>query len=183
MDGPRLEGTAVRLRPADEADLPHLVRWLNDPDVRHWQHRSEGGPETPASQSARLKLIREHPTDIFWHIDAADGTPLGNVGLVALDRVHGRAELYVFIGEKTYWSGGYGTDAIRVVLRHAFGDLGLRRVHLVVDADNARAIRCYEKCGFVREGTLREHRLRHGEPIDMITMAALRDDVLMQDDR
>jgi RimJ/RimL family protein N-acetyltransferase len=46
-------------------------------------------------------------------------------------------------------------------------------VSLTVDRDNDRAIRCYEKCGFVREGVLRAHRLRFGQPIDMIVMGIL----------
>jgi RimJ/RimL family protein N-acetyltransferase len=53
----------------------------------------------------------------------------------------------------------------------------LRRVTLITDADNERGIRCYEKCGFVKEGVLRGHRLRHGEPLDMLAMAVLAEEV------
>jgi hypothetical protein len=49
-------------------------------------------------------------------------------------------------------------------------------VTLIADADNARGIRCYEKCGFVREAVLRGHRLRYGRPLDMIAMGVLRED-------
>lgn len=84
--------------------------------------------------------------------------------------------MYISIGEKECWSAGYGTDTVRTVLRYAFNELGLRRVHLITDADNARGIRCYEKCGFVREGVLRAHRLRYGQPLDMVEMAVLRED-------
>jgi RimJ/RimL family protein N-acetyltransferase len=52
----------------------------------------------------------------------------------------------------------------------------MRRVDLITDIDNERGIRCYEKCGFVREGVLRAHRLRYGQPLDMATMAVLRED-------
>jgi RimJ/RimL family protein N-acetyltransferase len=85
-----------------------------------------------------------------------------------------RAELAISIGETDCWSRGYGTDAIRAVLRHAFETMGLRRIDLHTDADNARGIRCYEKCGFVREGVMRERRLRYGKPLDMVVMGALR---------
>ena len=57
-----------------------------------------------------------------------------------------------------------------------FEELGLRRVDLHTDADNARGIRCYEKCGFVREGVMRERRVRYGKPLDMVLMAVLRDE-------
>jgi RimJ/RimL family protein N-acetyltransferase len=52
-----------------------------------------------------------------------------------------------------------------------------------VDADNQRAIRCFEHCGFSREGLLREHRLRGGQPIDMIAMAVLRHEFALKEVR
>jgi RimJ/RimL family protein N-acetyltransferase len=59
------------------------------------------------------------------------------------------------------------------VLQHAFEDLPLRRVFAMADADNARVIRLFEKCGFAREGLMHEHRLRHGRPVDMVVMGLL----------
>ena len=65
---------------------------------------------------------------------------------------------------------------MRVLLRHAFEELGLRRITLITDVDNERGIHAYEKVGFRREGILRSHRLRYGQPLDMLTMAVLRDE-------
>jgi RimJ/RimL family protein N-acetyltransferase len=112
----------------------------------------------------------------MWVIETLDGVAIGIIGLQSIDDVHGRAELGISIGEKAYWSRGYGTDAICALLRYAFGALSLRRVELITDIDNERGIRCYEKCGFVREGILRAHRLRYGEPLDMVLMAVLAGD-------
>jgi RimJ/RimL family protein N-acetyltransferase len=70
-----------------------------------------------------------------------------------------RAELGISIHDKTQWSKGLGTDAVRLVVDYAFEELDLNRVELTTDEENARAIRCYEKVGFVREGLLRQHRL------------------------
>jgi RimJ/RimL family protein N-acetyltransferase len=58
----------------------------------------------------------------------------------------------------------------------AFRQLGLRRIFATPDADNGRVLRVFEKCGFVREGLLRQHRLRHGVPTDMVMMGLLRED-------
>jgi RimJ/RimL family protein N-acetyltransferase len=107
-------------------------------------------------------------------IETLDSRPVGHVGLLGVDRHSLRAELAISIGETDSWSRGYGTDATRAVLRHAFEDLGLRRIDLHTDADNARGIRCYEKCGFVREGVMRERRLRYGKPLDMVMMGVLK---------
>ena len=69
---------------------------------------------------------------------------------------------------------GLGTDAVTLLLRHAFDDLDLRRVQLQVFAHNERAIRCYENAGFQREGTLRAYAYVDGSPRDVVLMGALR---------
>lgn len=98
------------------------------------------------------------------------------MGLGLIDKTHKRAELGISIGDQTQWSRGLAADAIQRVLRYAFDELALRRVQLYVDEDNLRGIRCYEKCGFVREGLLRGYRLREGKPVNEVIMAVLRDE-------
>ena len=82
----------------------------------------------------------------------------------------------IAIQDKSRWSQGLGTDAVRLVLRYAFEDLELNRVELTTDEENTRAIRCYEKCGFGREGLLRSHRLIDGKFGNTVVMAVLREE-------
>ena len=103
-----------------------------------------------------------------------NGRAIGNIGLLQIDPVHGRAGSASASARRTAGRRGYGTDAIRLLLRYAFENLGLRRIQLITDTDNERGIRCYEKCGFYREALLREHRLRYGKPLDMVQMAVLK---------
>jgi RimJ/RimL family protein N-acetyltransferase len=166
----------VRLRPTAEQDLPLFVRWLNDPEVSYWLSISEGPALTLESEREWYEEMRADAAQVVWCIETEEGQPIGNLGLHAVDEAQGRATLGIVICEKGFWGRGYGTEAIRKVLRYAFAELGLRRVDLHVDEDNARGIRCYEKCGFVREGLLRAHRLRRGRPVDAVVMAVLRED-------
>jgi RimJ/RimL family protein N-acetyltransferase len=122
---------------------------------------------------ALVAAMRRDPGTLAWCIEA-ERRPIGDVRLLQIDTVNERAELGIAIGEKACWGRGYGTEALRAVLRYAFEEMGLRRVWLITDADNARGIRCYEKCGFVREALLRGHRLRYDRPLDMIAMGVLR---------
>jgi RimJ/RimL family protein N-acetyltransferase len=78
------------------------------------------------------------------------------------------------IGEKEYWSKGYGTDAIRTLMRFAFERMNLNRVELSTFDFNERAQACYRKCGFVEEGRRREDRYIDGEYHDLIVMGILR---------
>ena len=173
---PSLVGEKVRLRPAREEDMRLLHRWIHTPEVRHWLHASDRPDGTLEEVTRRFWSNWDAVEGRFWIIETAEGRPAGNVRLLGIDLFHLRAELAISIGEPDCFSLGLGTDAIRLVLGYAFEDLGLRRVDLQTDADNARAIRCYEKCGFVREGVLRARRLRYGEPIDMLAMGVLREE-------
>ena len=87
-----------------------------------------------------------------------------------------KARLGVMIGEKQYWSSGYGTDAMRAFLRFVFDEMNLHRVDLTVDADNQRAIACYRKCGFIEEVRLRQALYARGAHRDQLVMGILRDE-------
>jgi diamine N-acetyltransferase len=178
-----LVGERVRLRAVEEGDLALLVRWMNDPEVRYWLHHSDRPDATVETVRGRFGLTGDGFPNLVWMIETDEGQPLGHVGLLGVDAHHKRAELAISIGEKECWSRGYGTDAITAVLRHGFETLDLRRIDLHTDADNARGIRCYEKCGFVREGVMRERRLRYGEPLDMVVMGVLREEWLVRSEQ
>lgn len=171
---PVLEGEKVRLRPVRESEVAQLTAWFNDAEVNHWLHQSEREDATP--EDRRPVYIPEEDESLLSLAIEGDGRLVGVIHLVGIDRVHGRAELAIMIGDKGAWNHGYGTDAMRTLLEYAFGEMGLRRVELITDADNARGIRAYQKAGFVHEGTLRKHRVRHGEPIDMIVMSVLQEE-------
>ena len=80
------------------------------------------------------------------------------------------------LGEREYWGQGYGTDAMRVLLRFAFTELNLERVTLNVFAYNERAQRSYLKAGFTIEGRQRERLRRGNQRYDSISMGLLRDE-------
>ena len=166
----------MRLRPIQEEDLPLFLRWLNDADVRYWLSLSEAPELTMDNERDWYERTRGSDGDLVWTIETEEGTPLGTVGLHGIDQAHGKATLGIFIGEKEHWSGGYGTEAIRQTLRYGFGEMELRRIDLQVDEDNGRGIRCYEKCGFQREGLLRAFRLRLGRPVTCHSMSILREE-------
>ncbi|MDP9409085.1 MAG: GNAT family N-acetyltransferase [Actinomycetota bacterium] len=179
MDGDRvLRGEGVRLRPLVEEDIPLLGRWMFDPDVLHWLQLSEDPAELRTEEAVRERYERMQadPFTETWRIDTAEGKPVGQIELVEIHPVQRRAEMHLLVGEKDTWGRGYGARAVRRLVGYAFKDLGLRRVFAMADRDNVRVIRLFERCGFVREGLLRRHRLRHGEPTDMVVMGVLDDD-------
>lgn len=97
-----------------------------------------------------------------WIIEA-EGRCVGHARLHQLDEEHRRARYAIGIFDPSAWGRGFGSDATRLVLCYAFDSLRLHRVDLRVLTYNQRAIACYEKCGFVREGVEREGALIAGE--------------------
>jgi RimJ/RimL family protein N-acetyltransferase len=74
------------------------------------------------------------------------------------------------------WNQGYGTDAMRLLLRHGFETLNLNRIMLDVYDTNPRAVRSYEKAGFIHEGRKRQGMYKNGRYIDILQMSVLREE-------
>jgi RimJ/RimL family protein N-acetyltransferase len=168
-----LEGEKVRLRPIAESDLPHFVEWLADGEVTRWL--TELDAPTLDEERQWYERTRADPDTVNWAIETLDGSLAGSVELrVAAARR--KAELGIGIFDKTQWNRGLGTDTVRLVVGYAFGELGLNRVELTTAEDNIRAIRCYEKVGFVREGLKRQDRLYGEEFGNTLMMSILREE-------
>jgi len=168
-------GEKVRLRPIERDDLPRFVAWFADPEVR--RHLLVYLPFSLAQEERWFEDLQgrlERQEMLVLAIETAEGVHIGNLGLHAIDWKNRNAELGILIGEKAYWNQGYGTDAIRTLLGLAFREMNLHRVFLRVDADNARGLRCYEKVGFRRDGTLRDAVFKEGRYLDQHVMSILR---------
>jgi RimJ/RimL family protein N-acetyltransferase len=99
------------------------------------------------------------------------------IGFIAFDGLNWtdrESFVAIGIGEQENWSKGYGSDAMRVMLRYGFTELNLHRISLDVFEQNPRGIRSYEKCGFKHEGRIRDFLLRDGQRSDMLYMGILR---------
>lgn len=175
-----IRGTKVDLVSVSEKYLKEYTRWINDPVATDML----GVLIFPVSEEQERKwldaAIAEKDFEKTFTILTKEGKPIGNCGYNRIDYVNRYAVLGILIGEKDFWDKGYGTDAIRTLLRFAFMELGMHKVCLGVDSVNDRAIACYKKCGFVEEGRFREHRFYHGEYKDDLSMAVLADDWFME---
>ncbi|WP_278046475.1 GNAT family N-acetyltransferase [Leifsonia shinshuensis] len=124
--------------------------------------------------SAWLEGLRDRDDRSDWAIlRSDDGTHLGEVVLNDVDDDNLSAGFRIMLGSPRWFGSGYGTEATRAVLGHAFDTLGLHRVELEVFAFNPRAQRAYEKAGFVVEGRRRDALLWDGEWFDAIVMGCL----------
>ncbi|MER5991070.1 MULTISPECIES: GNAT family N-acetyltransferase [Streptomyces] len=171
-DKPTLTGERTVLRPFTEADAeamgeiiqdPEVVRFTFDPSVELTPERLRSWYGSRSAQPDRLDLAVT---------DRATGELVGEVVLNAWDPDARSCTFRTLIGPRGR-GRGLGTEATRLIVGHGFERLGLRRIQLEAYGNNPRALRVYEKVGFVVEGVRREVTFRDGEWVDEVIMAIL----------
>ncbi|MFZ5816598.1 MAG: GNAT family N-acetyltransferase [Bacillota bacterium] len=171
-----LWGEKAGIRPLRPGDAGALHRFMVDPEVGHLLYEEKSGPVPgPLALAASLWLSALSGRPEWAIVDERERF----IGVVRLWRISERnrsAMLTIFIGDRSYWGRGYGSDALRLALREAFGPMDLHRVELHVFEFNHRAIRSYEKVGFVREGVRRQALLRGSRWYDILVMGITREE-------
>jgi RimJ/RimL family protein N-acetyltransferase len=168
-----LVGETVVLRRHRPENLAAFRRWYSDAEVARLT-RYRDGPMRPdeIDRFFTARVLGIDSLTLAVHLRAKDRL-IGSCAFSQLDGDNGSALFHITIGEKDLWGRGYGTEATRLMLAHAFTSMGLHRVSLAVFAFNERAIRSYEKVGFVVEGRARDAIYRDGRYWDEIDMSML----------
>jgi RimJ/RimL family protein N-acetyltransferase len=171
-----IEGGSVYLRALERDDVARMHAWFNDPEVRSFLDAYY--PISLDAEAAWYESLQRPGSKdrVYGIVERESGTHIGNVGLHNIDWPSSAAEVGIVIGDKRYWSKGLGTEAMVAILRFAFATMNLRRIYLKVYAYNTRAIRSYEKAGFVREAMLRDDVYSEGSYHDTIVMGMLREE-------
>jgi RimJ/RimL family protein N-acetyltransferase len=177
-----IEGERVRLVPPDGLAFARITAWINDPEVSHLLI----GPAYQRSLASREDFLRPRLSPSFDGIylvieavDSPETSPPRAIGAIELRKTsaeHRTGDVGIVIGERADWGRGYGTEAMRLLCRFAFEQMDLNRITLHVVEFNVRAIRSYERVGFVVEGRLRQDAYLAGHYYDVIAMGLLRSD-------
>lgn len=167
------EGQRIYFRPLEVEDEPLLKRFVNDP--ANWRFLRHSPPLNGAREREWIESLGKSNSDYAFGITVKQGDRLiGVVGLHQVNLVNRSAVFGINVGDASYQGRGYGREATELVLRYAFEELNLNRVELSVYADNWRAIRMYQKVGFVQEGCARQARYSNGRYQDEYRFAILR---------
>jgi RimJ/RimL family protein N-acetyltransferase len=166
-----LIGDKIRLRPFELADAPAVVEWFSRHEVRRTTRQY-----LPLSLQKEEALLKQPDTDRDMRlaiIAREDERLVGACGLHRIDIRARHSEIGLVIGDPADWGRGFGSEAMRLVIGYGFRELNLNRIWLEVHEDNPAAIHLYEKLGFRREGTLRQHAFREGRYLDCHVMSVL----------
>ena len=168
---------SVYLRALELDDLDRTYKWHNDQalyrtmGVFHFVSRG-----TDAEWLRKKQAFSNEEVNLAICL-TENSQHIGNIYLRNIDWIARHGELRILIGEPDQRSKGYGQAAIRLLIKHAFQDLGLLRLYLFVLEDNKAALRAYETCGFILEGKLRKQFFGEGKFKDYMIMGLCADDL------
>ncbi len=177
MTNPFLIGEKIYLRAPEIDDAPVYALSENNPEARAYLYYAL--PTNVQVHRQRIEeRINDHSSIWFTIATKEPDVPIGTTALVRIDWVGRMATFYIAIADSKNWSQGYGSEATRMVVDYAFETLNFNRIQLHVSVDNPRAVKAYEKTGFIIEGTLRQAMYFDNRYHDFYLMSILREDWL-----
>jgi RimJ/RimL family protein N-acetyltransferase len=169
-----LIGDKARFRPTTDEDLPVLSEWWADPRWAVLQQSTiRPMPATAIEAMFRQWSANTDPNSVGFSIEGLSGEGLvGHITLYGAMIPERAATLAVIVGPD-HVGHGYGSDAVRTMVRYGFLQMGLNRIELRTWAFNSRGIRVYAKAGFTEEGRLRDAVFYDGDFHDQVIMSIL----------
>lgn len=155
----RLETPQLILRDWAEEDAKDLYRYAADPEVgpaAGWK------PHENMEESRKIAKMFIREGDVWALEEKASGRVIGSLGLHKDKKRPGvpGVKMVGYVLAKEFWGQGRMTEAVKEAMRYAFEEEGLRMLTVYHFPWNDRSRRVIEKCGFRKEGTLRESFVR-----------------------
>lgn len=170
-------GELVRLTAPRPEDAEVLSRWSEDGEYRRLADTEAPRPLPAEYFRERDQVVEPAPDAVELRIrTVAEDRLVGFVALFGIEWHNSHGWVAVGIGDAADRGRGFGKEAVALVLRYGFHELGLHRISLDVIADNLPAVGLYRTLGFQEEGRMRERVCRDGLTSDLIYMGLLRRD-------
>lgn len=172
-------GENVLLRGHNRSDMGNVYKYFNDYKLQKFKAVGAVFPKSNEEiDNFFLNIFSKNKEKQYgFAIETREeGEYIGWCGYMNRNTTNGTVEVGIAIYNEQYWGKGYGTDALRALIRFLFNELNTRKVLLHVNDFNERGINSYKKIGFVEEGRLRNQVYRGGEYHDEIIMGLFREE-------
>lgn len=171
----KFEEQRIYLSPINSDDIEKYVCWMNDRNVTD-KLGNTTIITTLNGEKEWLDNAGKNGNVDFAIIKKDNDELLGNCSLMKIDRINRKCTLGIFIGEQKNRNKGYGTEALKLLLKYAFDFQNMHSVDLQVFSFNENAIKCYEKIGFKKCGIRHEAYFLEGKYYDELNMEMLEKD-------
>jgi RimJ/RimL family protein N-acetyltransferase len=166
-----IDGERIYLSNFVQSDVPTLTSWFQQLEVTAYIGMQGASFLVEQEQQWFESYVKSNDKEQhFAVIDKHTHRLIGNVSLMDIRQVHQRAELGIVIGEREYWSKGYGREAIRLLCQYGFAFRNLHTIYLWYVSYNERARKSYEAAGFRETGRIPAARLFNGKRYDDVVM-------------
>ena len=156
----------IKLEPFTEADFQQLIAWIdNERLLKEWSGGLFSFPLTESSLRWYIEDSNDLATSevfVYKAVDTNTGEAVGHISLGSISKTNRAGRITRVLIGNTARGRGYCPAMIKAILAIGFEDLGLHRISLGVYDFNQSAIRCYQRAGMHREGTLRDV-VRYGD--------------------
>ena len=143
--------------------------WINDFEISSMLGRSNR-VTTEAEQQEFINHCKGKPYFDINYIEEGSVVKIGVCSIVVIDELTRHAVIGIHIGNKKYMGIGAGKMTVDMLMEFAFKGMNIESLSLTVVEDNKKAIQCYEKCGFKRQGIQRNRAYVNGVYKDLIYM-------------
>jgi len=171
----KIEGDRIYLSPINIEDVELYVKWLNDFSVGDGTGFSQK-VTTITKEKEWITKVHEKGEYQFAIIKKENDTLIGNCGLNDINHLKQTGEIGIFIGEESDRNKGYGTEAVKLLIKYGFEYLNLNNIMLTAYSFNERAIKSYKKCGFKEFGRRHNVVTIKNKLYDDIYMEILKED-------
>jgi [ribosomal protein S5]-alanine N-acetyltransferase len=170
-----LEGKRVFLSPLSQKhDLKAYECWLNDQETTLYMG-SGRFPVTIKGLKEYIESFNKSKEGMLLGIFLKKSAKhIGNITLHMIDWKNRNGEIGIIIGDKKSRGKGLATEAIQLIVEHAFAKLNLHKLYAGMIESNEASKKAFMKCGFKEEALLKEHFYLKGEYLDCHRMGRIR---------
>ena len=169
-----IKGKKIYLSKVERENIEHLRGWRTDPELRKYFREHKELNKDNQIIWYENKVLKDPNQYNFEIRDNTNNLLIGHCGLYYINWTSRTAEFGIYIGDKEYRKGGYGSDALRTLISYGFNDLNMNRIWCEVYNNNEGALEVYKHVGFIYEGKLRENYYNEGKYWDSHIMGMLK---------
>jgi RimJ/RimL family protein N-acetyltransferase len=166
-----LRGEFVILRIPESDDINLMTGWKNDREAAKYLPYSP--PVSKQDIKEYISKIEVNESSVVFIIETEDEIPIGICTLEDVDWKSSSAKITTVIYAKNCWGRGYGYDTVRTLTKYGMEQLNLHTIYVHILEGNEKAVRCFEKAGYEKEGILKHRLYKDGSYKNVVSLSII----------